>query len=143
MERATIREEQEDTMSKFLGDFDREIAHPVDRSSHIDLEDIYHYAMKIEEQLIEEKEHSKRGEAKGKFLVAQRMGDETSITKKNEASKKIDQANMSLAQLAPVCIPGQEVEIEFPVLDRLPQSAEAPLWIASMCFELGIESVVL
>ena len=47
MERAKIREEEEDTMSRFLGGLNREIAHPVDRSSHIYLEDIYHYVIKM------------------------------------------------------------------------------------------------
>ncbi|XP_050944323.1 uncharacterized protein LOC127150506 [Cucumis melo] len=36
-----------------------------------------------------------------------------------------------------------QVEIDFPVPDRLPSSAEASLSIASTCFELGIKSVVL
>ena len=49
MERAKIWKEEEDTMSRFHGGLNREIAHSVDKSSHIYLEDMYH-----------EKEHSKR-----------------------------------------------------------------------------------
>ena len=60
MERAKIREEEEDTMSRFLGGLNREIAHPINKSSHIYLEYMYHYAIKIEEQLRGKKEHSKR-----------------------------------------------------------------------------------
>ena len=47
MERTKIWEEEKDTMSRFLGGLNREIAHSVDRSSHIYLEDIYHYPIKI------------------------------------------------------------------------------------------------
>ena len=74
-------------------------------------EDMYHYAIKIEEQLREEDEHSKRytfksntfsnsnvcnkvgfvnkSRTKGKFVVAKRMEAESSNTKKNEASKEV------------------------------------------------------
>ena len=57
MERANVREEEEDTMSRFLGGLNREIAHLVDRNPPPYLEDMYHYALKIEDQLKEEKEH--------------------------------------------------------------------------------------
>ena len=56
MERANIREE-EDTMSRFLGGLNREIVHHVDRNPPPYLEDMYHYAIKIEDQLKEEKKH--------------------------------------------------------------------------------------
>ena len=52
-------EEEEDTISRFFGGLNNETSHPVDRSSHLYLEDMYHYAIKVEEQLGEEKEHSK------------------------------------------------------------------------------------
>ena len=57
MERAHVREEEEDTMSGFLGGLNREIAHLIDRNPPPYLEDMYHYALKIEDQLKEDKEH--------------------------------------------------------------------------------------
>ena len=56
MERENVREE-EDTMPRFLGGLNREIAHLVDRNPPSYLEDMYHYALKIEDQLKEEREH--------------------------------------------------------------------------------------
>ena len=55
MERANVREEKEDTMSRFLGGLNREIAHLVDRNPSPYLEDMFDYALKIEDQLKEEK----------------------------------------------------------------------------------------
>ena len=43
-------------MSRFLGGLNREIAHLVDRNPPPYLEDMYHYALKIGDQLKEEKE---------------------------------------------------------------------------------------
>ena len=40
MERSKIREEEEDTMSRFLGGLNLEITQPIDRGSHIYLEDM-------------------------------------------------------------------------------------------------------
>jgi len=57
MERANVREEEEDTMSRFLGGLNQEISHLVDRNPPPYLEDMYHYALNIEDQLKEEKEH--------------------------------------------------------------------------------------
>ena len=57
MKRENVREEEEATMSRFLGGLNREIAHFVDRNPPPYLEYMYHYALKIEDQLKEEKEH--------------------------------------------------------------------------------------
>ena len=57
MERANIREEEEDTMFRFLGGLNREITHLVDRNPQPYMLDMYHYAIKIEDQLKEKKKH--------------------------------------------------------------------------------------
>ena len=57
MKTANVREEEEDTMSRFFGGLNREITHLVDRNPPPYLEDMYDYALKIEDQWKEEKEH--------------------------------------------------------------------------------------
>ncbi|KAA0057648.1 putative polyprotein [Cucumis melo var. makuwa] len=97
--RARIQEDEEDTMSRFLGGLNQEIAHLVDRNPPYNMEDMYHYAIKIEAQLKEEKERSKRNESmqsRGKFVVAQKVETESSNTKKVEASKEVREKTSSI-----------------------------------------------
>ncbi|KAA0066461.1 uncharacterized protein E6C27_scaffold21G005620 [Cucumis melo var. makuwa] len=97
--RARIQEDEEDTMSRFLGGLNKEIAHLVDRNLPYNMEDMYHYAIKIEAQLKEEKEHSKRNESmqsRGKFVAAQKVETESSNTKKVESSKEVREKTSSI-----------------------------------------------
>ncbi|TYK26105.1 F15O4.13 [Cucumis melo var. makuwa] len=119
--RARIQEDEEDTMSRFLGGLNQEIAHLVDRNPPYNMEDMYHYAIKIEAQLKEEKERSKRYvskthtfsssntwnkdgfvnrnesmQSRGKFVAAQKVETESSNTKKFEASKEVREKTSSI-----------------------------------------------
>ncbi|TYK08101.1 uncharacterized protein E5676_scaffold265G002620 [Cucumis melo var. makuwa] len=119
--RARIQEDEEDTMSRFLGGLNQEIAHLVDRNPPYNMEDMYHYAIKIEAQLKEEKERSKRYvskthtfsssntwnkdgfvnrnesmQSRGKFVAAQKVETESSNTKKVEASKEVREKTSSI-----------------------------------------------
>ena len=119
--RAKILEDEEDTMSRFLGGLNQEIAHLVDRNPPPYMEDMYHYAIKIEAQLKEEKERSKRYvskthnfsssntwnkdgfqnrnesmQSKGKFVAAKRVEAESSNAKKIEAPKEVREKTSSI-----------------------------------------------
>ncbi|KAA0059666.1 Transposon Ty3-I Gag-Pol polyprotein [Cucumis melo var. makuwa] len=119
--RARIQEDEEDTMSTFLGGLNQEIAHLVDRNPPYNMEDMYHYAIKIEAQLKEKKQRSKRYgskthtfsssntwnkdgfvnrnesmQSRGKFVAAQKVETETSNTKKVEASKEVREKTSSI-----------------------------------------------
>ncbi|TYJ98383.1 uncharacterized protein E5676_scaffold232G001260 [Cucumis melo var. makuwa] len=119
--RARIQEDEEDTMSRFLGGLNQEITHLVDRNLPYNMEDMYHYAIKIEAQLKEEKERSKRYvskthtfsssntwnkdgfvnrnesmQSRGKFVAAQKVETESSNTKKVEASKEVREKTSSI-----------------------------------------------
>ncbi|KAA0042451.1 reverse transcriptase [Cucumis melo var. makuwa] len=119
--RERIQEDEEDTMSRFLGGLNQEIAHLVDRNPPYNMEDMYHYAIKIEAQLKEEKERSKRYvskthtfsssntwnkdgfvnrnesmQSRGKFVAAQKVETESSNTKKVEASKEVREKTSSI-----------------------------------------------
>ena len=60
MNRACIDEDEEDTMARFLGGLNRQLAHQVDRQAYFDMQELLHLAVKIEGQLAWEKENSKR-----------------------------------------------------------------------------------
>ena len=60
MNRACINEDEEDTMARFLGGLNRQLAHQVDRQPYFDMKELLHLAVKIEGQLAWEKENSKR-----------------------------------------------------------------------------------
>ncbi|TYK18910.1 Retrovirus-related Pol polyprotein from transposon 17.6 [Cucumis melo var. makuwa] len=119
--RARIQEDEEDTMSRFLGGLDQEIAHLVDRNPPYNMEDMYHYAIKIRAQLKEENERSKRYvskthtfsssntwnkdgfvnrnesmQSRGKFVAAKKVEAESSNTKKVEASKEVKEKTSSI-----------------------------------------------
>ncbi|KAA0032636.1 Transposon Ty3-I Gag-Pol polyprotein [Cucumis melo var. makuwa] len=119
--RARIQEDEEDTMSRCLGGLNQEIAHLVDRNPPYNMEDMYHYAIKIEAQLKEEKERSKRYvskthtfsssntwnkdgfvnrnesmQSRGKFVAAQKVETESSNTKKIEALKEVREKTSSI-----------------------------------------------
>ncbi|TYK21798.1 uncharacterized protein E5676_scaffold991G00020 [Cucumis melo var. makuwa] len=119
--RARIQENEEDTMSRFLGGLNQEIAHLVDRNPPYNMEDMYHYAIKIEAQLKEEKERSKRYVSKthtfsssntwnkdgfvnmnesmksrGNFVAVKKVEVESSNTKKIEASKEVREKTSSM-----------------------------------------------
>ncbi|XP_023534142.1 uncharacterized protein LOC111795765 [Cucurbita pepo subsp. pepo] len=82
MNRACIDEDEEDTMARFLGGLNRQLAHQVDRQAYFDMQELLHLAVKIEGQLAWEKDNSKR------------YGISKSITfntwKKNANIEKID-----------------------------------------------------
>ena len=60
MSRACIDEDEEDTMARFLGGSNRQLAHQVDRQAYFDMQELLHLAVKIEGQLAWEKDNSKR-----------------------------------------------------------------------------------
>ncbi|XP_023518101.1 uncharacterized protein LOC111781645 [Cucurbita pepo subsp. pepo] len=60
MNRACIDKDVEDTMARFLGGLNRQLAHQVDRHVYFDMQELLHLAVKIEGQLAWEKENSKR-----------------------------------------------------------------------------------
>ena len=85
MERANVREEEEDTMPRFLGGLNQEIAHLVDINPPSYLEDMYHYALKIEDQLKEEKEHSKRYTSRTNTFSNSKTWIKDSFVNRNES----------------------------------------------------------
>ena len=60
MNRASIDEDEEDTMARFLSGLNRQLAHQVDRQAYFDMQELLHLAVKIEGKLAWEKENSKR-----------------------------------------------------------------------------------
>ena len=60
MNRACINEDEEDAMARFLGGLKRQLAYQVDRQAYFDMQELLHLAIKIEGQLVREKEKSKR-----------------------------------------------------------------------------------
>ncbi|KAA0040926.1 uncharacterized protein E5676_scaffold315G00780 [Cucumis melo var. makuwa] len=119
--RARIQEGEEDTMSRFLGGLNQEIAHLVDRNPPYNMEDMYHYAIKIEAQLKEEKERSKRNESmqsRGKFVAAKKVEVESSNTKKVEASKEVSEKTSSIQYECEENDAQLEEEYETPVDDE-------------------------
>ena len=48
MNRACIDEDEEDTMAKFLGGLNRQLAHQVDMQAYFDMQELLHLAVKIE-----------------------------------------------------------------------------------------------
>ena len=51
MDRACIDEDEEDTMARFLGGLNRQLAHQVNRQTYFDMQELLHLAVKIKEQL--------------------------------------------------------------------------------------------
>ncbi|KAA0067207.1 uncharacterized protein E6C27_scaffold418G00090 [Cucumis melo var. makuwa] len=74
--RARIQEDEEDTMSRFLGGLDQEIAHLVDRNPPYNMNESM--------------------QSRGKFVAAKKVEAESSNTKKVEASKEVKEKTSSI-----------------------------------------------
>ena len=59
MNRTNIDEDKEDTMARFLGGINKELANQVDRQTCFDMKELLHLTVKIEGQLAWEKMHFK------------------------------------------------------------------------------------
>ena len=57
--RACIDKDKEDTMARFLGGLNQQLAHQVDRQAYFDMQELLHLAVKIKGQLAWEKENDK------------------------------------------------------------------------------------